>query len=165
MRRVRVVRPRSVSIRRVALGATLALSTSGLLVLAGCGRDVAVTPPAQGEDAATVCSSLAAALPATLDGASRRTVTPAVPATAAWGDPPMVLRCGVPRPAAFSPTSLVTSVDGVDWFAEQLTAGVLVTVTGRSAYVEVAIPEDYEPAAVLSGLAGAIRAADPAADG
>lgn len=132
-----------------------------VVVLAGCSRDVAVTPPAASATTAQVCAALAAALPATVAGAERRTVTPATGTTAAWGDPPVVLRCGVPRPAAFLPTSLVTTVDDVEWFGEALTAGMLFTATGRTAYVEVAIPQDYEPAAVLTDLARAVASADP----
>jgi hypothetical protein len=131
------------------------------LLLAGCTRDVAVTPPATSAATTEVCTALAAALPASIAGTERRTVTPATATTAAWGDPPIVLRCGVAQPAAFLPTSLVTTVDGVEWFAEQLTAGTLFTATGRTAYVEVAIPEAYEPAAVLTGLAQAVESADP----
>lgn len=165
VRRVPAARPRSGSAARGALVTALALSVPGLAVLAGCSRDVAVTPPTPSPGAASVCDSLAAALPATVGGAARRTVVPATTATAAWGDPPVVLRCGVPAPAALSATSLLTTVDGVDWFAEQLTAGVLLTATGRSVLVQVAVPDAYEPAAVLTDLAGAVRDTDPAVTG
>lgn len=136
--------------------------TPALLVLGGCARDVSVTPPPASTSAAGVCTALASALPASVAGTQRRTVTPATTTTAAWGDPPIVLRCGVARPGAFLPTSLVTTVDGVEWFAERLTAGTLFTATGRTVYVEVAIPSAYEPAAVLTDLAGAITSTDPA---
>lgn len=118
----------------------------------------APTPDASG---AAVCAGLATALPGSLAGQTRRDVTPDAATTAAWGDPPIVLRCGVPVPADRSPTSLLTTVDGVDWFAEELTAGMLLTTDGREVQVEVAVPDAYEPATVLSELAPAVLAADP----
>ncbi len=121
-----------------------------------------MSAPTPDAASAEVCARVAAALPGTLAGAERRTVTPAAPTTAAWGDPPIVLRCGVPRPAALQPTSVLADVDGVSWFPEQLTAGSLFTTYGRQAYVEVAIPQDYQPATVLGELAAAV-AADPRA--
>ena len=96
------------------------------------------------------------ALPRTVAGQDRRTTTPEG-LTAAWGDPPIVLRCGVPRPAALMPTSQLVTVDGVDWFAEPLSNGYLFTTYGRAAYVEVAVPSAYQPpAAVLTELAAAV---------
>ena len=55
------------------------------------------------------------------------------------------MRCGVPRPTTLDATSQLVTVDGVDWFAEELTAGYLFTTTGRVAYVEVSVPDDYAP--------------------
>lgn len=133
-----------------------------LLAVSGCSREVAVTPPPHEATAAAVCARVAAALPTTLAGQDRREVTPDTGSTAAWGDPPIVLRCGVPVPAARTPTSLLTTVDDVDWFAEELTAGMLFTTDGRTVNVEVAVPDAYQPATVLVDLGPVLASVDPA---
>ena len=86
-------------------------------------------------------------LPQTVVGVTSRTTDPPSALTAAWGDPAITLRCGVPRPAGLQPTSQLISIDDVDWFAEELTAGYRFTTVGRAAYVEVTVPDDYKPEA------------------
>ncbi|KWX09858.1 hypothetical protein TR74_07120, partial [Carbonactinospora thermoautotrophica] len=86
-----------------------------------------------------------------------RRVTTDSPLVAAWGDPPIVLRCGVPVPAAYQPTSQVVTINGVDWFPEQLTRGYVFTTVGRVANVEVSVPDAYAPEVnPLVDLAGAV---------
>lgn len=121
-----------------------------------------VTAPTPAASIRAVCDAVAAALPATVAGQERRTVSPSTTLTAAWGDPPVVLRCGVPAPAALTGSSQLYTVDGVDWFPEDLTEGTLFTTYGRRAYVEVAVPQAYAPEAdVLTDLSAALAAADP----
>jgi hypothetical protein len=103
------------------------------------------------------CARLVAALPDRVRGLGRRDVRPASDRTAAWGDPPIVLSCGVPRPAALQPETTLLTVNGVDWFSQQLTRGMRFTATGRAAYVQVDVPEDYTEATdALSDLSKAI---------
>ena len=64
---------------------------------------------------------------------------------AAWGDPPIVLRCGVGRPEDMAPTSEAVEIDGVSWFPQQLTAGYRFTTTGLGTRVEVTVPAAYAP--------------------
>ncbi|AEA26939.1 hypothetical protein Psed_4793 [Pseudonocardia dioxanivorans CB1190] len=68
------------------------------------------------------CTALLAALPATLPGgdgqlATRPLADPAPAGVRAWAAPsrPVVLRCGLPRPAELTPTSALVVVDGVSW--------------------------------------------------
>lgn len=73
-----------------------------------------------------------------------------------------MLRCGVARPAALRRTSELAAVNGVDWFAEELTAGYLFTSTARVANVEVTVPDDYAPEVdPLVDLASAVQRAVP----
>ena len=120
-----------------------------LLVVVGCSTaHVTVTPPAPSSDAATAaCDAWSDALPSTLVDQIVRETHPDSPLVAAYGDPPIVLRCGVARPEALEPTSQLVSVNGVDWFAEPLSNGYLFTTVGRVADVEVAVPADYAPEA------------------
>lgn len=148
--------PPHLAARAVALVGGLAL------LVAGCSRAVAVTPPTPDPTVAAACAKLAAALPAIVAGQDRRDTTPDSTLTASWGDPPIVLRCGVGRPAGLTQTTQVTSVNGVDWFPQQRTAGYVFTTSGRVAYVEVAVPADYgSQAGGLPDLGAAITAAIP----
>src|SRR5690606_24365892 len=77
---------------------------------------------------------------------------------AAWGDPRIVLRCGVTRPAALEPTSRCDEVDGVGWFTEERDDRQLFTTIGRVPMVSVEVPGHIEPAAMaLIDLAGTVK--------
>ncbi|CAN5573389.1 hypothetical protein BH24ACT13_BH24ACT13_14520 [soil metagenome] len=131
--------------------------------VAGCApAPVAVDPPAPEGAAATVCRQLAQRLPDTVDGLERRDVEPRTVTAAAWGEPPVVLRCGMPPPTGLHPTSELFVVNGIDWFAEDLSAGVRFTTTDRVANVTVTVPAAHAPEAdVLVDLAGPVAAAVP----
>jgi hypothetical protein len=94
----------------------------------------------------------------------RRDASPDSPLTAAYGDPPVAVRCGVPRPQALTPTSLLVTVDGIDWLPEELTDGWLLTTVGRVADVELTVPGSRGPApSIAADLGPIIRATLPAA--
>ena len=125
------------------------ITAAGLLVGTGCSTahvTVAMPSPST-RDAAAACDAWADALPSTLVDQVVRETHPDSPLVAAYGDPPIVLRCGVARPEALEPTSQLVSVNGVDWFPEPLSNGYLFTTVGRVADVEVAVPADYAPEA------------------
>lgn len=80
---------------------------------------------------------------------------------AAWGDPAVVLRCGVAVPSA--PTTQLLTIDGVDWIAEPSETGVTWTTTRRRVTVEVFVPKSYDSQGpLISDLAPAVKQADPA---
>ena len=114
---------------------------------------------------AAACAAFTAALPAELSTAGdRREVTPESDLTAAYGDPPVGVRCGVPEPTALEPTSTLVTVDGIDWLPEELTDGWRLTSIGRIANVEVTVPTEQGPApSVAADLAPTISATLPAA--
>lgn len=118
--------------------------TIGALVVAltSCAAPVAVTPV---QTAAPQCAALVGALPERLSGQERREVRPESLATAAWGDPPVVLRCSVAPPASLQPDSALTRINGIDWFAEERSRGFVFTSVGRSPAVEVTVPDAYAP--------------------
>ena len=43
------------------------------------------------------------------------------------------------------PSSQLIDVNGLEWFAEELTQGYLFTTYGLAANVEVTVPDDYAP--------------------
>jgi len=107
------------------------------------------------------CARLQDALPDEVDGRERRDTEPASERTAAWGDPPLVLRCGVPRPAGLTPTSEVLEVDGVEWFLTERPRAFVFTTVRRRPYVEVRVPRSTpreQATAPLVDLADAVSA-------
>jgi uncharacterized protein DUF3515 len=107
-------------------------------------------PDASGPD----CSSLLAALPAELDGPDGplppRPIADAtqLPGVRAWAATPrpVVLRCGLPRPAELTPTSALLEVNGVRWL--QLDDGlpdpvqVSYIAVDRPVYLALTTPVD-----------------------
>ncbi len=127
-----------------------------LPAVAACGRGVDVPPPPYADSPA--CAELR--LPDTILGAGRRPTD--LPGTAAWGEPPITLRCGVERPQALTPDANVVDINGVTWLPIDGTGGTaFVTVDWPTpenpVYLEVLVPEDYAPeAGALVDLAPAL---------
>jgi hypothetical protein len=160
--------------RRTIVGFALIVT---LAALTGCGGSdlppVAVSPPAPAAAAAQACARLHPALPPKVDDARARATTPTSDLTSAWGDPSVVLRCGVPAPAGLGPMSQLQTVNGVDWFnpgVQSPAAGKLetdggarvFTTTGRVANIELTVPLGHEPAVgPLVDVAAAIAAQVP----
>ncbi len=121
-------------------------------------------PPAQ---AATLkpCTAVLQVLPERLAGLAPRVVhsTPSSSFVVAWGDPAVVLRCGVARPASLKPgdSEQLFQVNGVA-FAQQASGDATVyTAVDRAAYVEVSVPSTFA-GGPLAPLAAAIGKALPA---
>lgn len=129
------------------------------MTLTGCGfGSVEVDPHSVRPDAEQVCAALVGALPEVVDDAVRRDVEPAQAGVVAWGQPPIILRCGVDEPSGLDPTLAVLDVAGVDWRSVAGEGGTFFYLDGRTVVVEVAIPDDYAPEAqVLVDLADAVR--------
>jgi hypothetical protein len=135
---------------------TLAVST----LATGCGTSsVEVTGPSRGS---AECAELLDALPDVVDGQERREVEPPDVLAAAWGDPVIVLRCGVADPERLTASSPCAEVERVGWFAEQRQDGYRFTTIGRASNVQVEVPYEYEPAAdALVDVADAVRSTVP----
>ncbi|HEX6875218.1 MAG TPA: DUF3515 domain-containing protein [Nocardioidaceae bacterium] len=146
----------------------MACLTGLSVLLNGCGAGVVEvdTPHLTGQ-AARTCSDLVKALPGTVDGAKRRSVQPSGAHAAAWGDPAIVLRCGVPMPRAFDRFASCQEANGVGWFVpeEQITGrpeAITMTTIGRAVNVEVSLPEEHwPPASAMVDLAPAIKKTVP----
>jgi hypothetical protein len=111
------------------------------------------------------CAKLLAAVPDSVADQTRRDVSGS-PYAAAWGDPAIVLRCGVGKPEGFDKFSRCQRADGVDWFVPEsvigdLEADAVMTTVGRSPAIEVDLPAGYRPAgsaAAMVDLAPVIKA-------
>jgi hypothetical protein len=131
---------------------------------------VVVSGPAAvplGGTAGSTCRALVKALPHTLGGRAARRVVPAgaTGRAAAWGDPAVVLRCGVGRPAVASGPAQVYSLDGVSWLTGAVAEGGLRwTLVGRAVAVRVDVPADLAEesgATLIRPLAASIVATVP----
>ncbi|WP_431866069.1 DUF3515 domain-containing protein [Microbacterium paraoxydans] len=116
--------------RLAAVAGAIALAAG----LAGCSTTVHLEPAADANDPA--CANVSVLLPDTIGGYER--VWTDAQATGAWGDPTVVLRCGVEPPA---PSDLVcTTLGGVDWLVlEQEEERQRLVTYGREPAIEVII--------------------------
>ena len=103
---------------------------------------VAVSAPAG--PLAAPCQPLMPALPAALDGMASRPVSPDSPAARAWGDPAIVLRCGVGKPVDLTTTADLLVINDVSWLPVVGLHDVVWTTTDRGVYIEVSVPKQYD---------------------
>jgi hypothetical protein len=134
--------------------------------LAGCGSSsaVEVAPVATASPAVQdICRQVVAALPDKVDNLRRRRTAPDNTLTAAWGNPPVLFRCGVAKPAGVTMTSMLAGINGIYWFIDETQPGVRIwTAIGRRVNVEMRIPTQHDPPqGPLVDIAAAITAADP----
>jgi hypothetical protein len=130
------------------------------------GEPVPVTaPPSAPAPVTAVCATLLGALPTTLDGRPSRPVSAAPERVVAWGDPPVVLRCGVPPVAVPPDTNKQFQINGVRWFAQTRGKNVVFTTTDRTVPVEVTVPATTatNPADVVATLSGPVGRTVPVA--
>jgi hypothetical protein len=119
-------------------------------------------PATSGADA-RACAALLEALPSRVADQPERAVDAGRGYAAAWGDPAIELRCGVPAPRGLTLSSTCQVTNGVGWFIpedQQSGRAVAVTMTtvGRAQNVEVRIPAEYfPPATTMVDLAPALR--------
>jgi hypothetical protein len=139
------------------------LAALGLFLLAGCSPGpTPVSVPSPAPEVAAACEQLVKALPEKVLDAKRRPTEPASPLTAAYGDPPIEVTCGVAAPAGMAEAqSQCFEVNGVGWFAKEAPNGVIFTTIGRAVYLEVAVPSKYAPEAnALTDVADAVHRFD-----
>jgi hypothetical protein len=86
-----------------------------------------------------------------LESLTPRVISPLTPFVHAWGNPAVILTCGVSVPAAYSASSSeTTEVDGVRWFEEPgahvvtWTALLGSTKAGTAVNVRLAVPTHYQ---------------------
>lgn len=106
-----------------------------------------------------VCANVVVGLPSKLDEREKRAVK-GHPGALAWGDPPISLVCGIPKPDVDTATNL-TAVNGVTWWTKQDIdtsdyglpgKNVLWIAVDREVYVAVAVPTDASGSAIISPI-------------
>jgi hypothetical protein len=127
-----------------------------VLLLAGCGDSPPeIHSPELSTADAQACRDFVAALPDTLAGEDSVEVTGDTEYGAAWGDPAIVLTCGVGKPADFTDSSSCIEIDDAGWyvpdqvFADMFdgdeTTDVPTTELNHRPRIHVLIPGEYRP--------------------
>ena len=118
-----------------------------LLLLSACGGPVEVDVPHVEGDDATACEAFADALPDTLADAERVEIDPSDAPAAAYGDPPIVVTCGVGEPDGFGPGAQCEVVNGVPWYIpseqyDDLDVDLVITSAWHEPRVQIVVPVD-----------------------
>lgn len=161
--------PRRVLATVVALPVLLVaavLLASVLVRSQGPGPLPLATAPAPGATSPD-CTALVAALPEDIDTDAaagqldRRPIAEPTPVgTAAWGEPPVVLRCGLDRPAELTVSSRLLAVSGVQFLEIPGPGATSWVAVDRPVYVALTVPTG-SGSAVLQEVAAAVRATLP----
>lgn len=137
---------------------------------------VSVAPIPRSSAADALCPDFLVKLPDPLDTLKRRDVQAQDSYIQAYGDPPVVVECGVPKPAGIGPTSAAVTIcppehaglcqnqerggskAGVQW----VYASASATVIDRGVYITAKIPEETGGAGVLNDISLAVLKTMPA---
>ena len=105
-----------------------------------------VTPAAD-----LACPVLMGQLPLELAGESSRLVQSDSPFAYAWGDPPVVLVCGVDPPAGYVVGVQGIVINGVEWFVDTTDPDTVVwTTVDRTVPVRMQVPVSTDSALVTA---------------
>ena len=130
-----------VAVAALVVGAKVASRTDPNAPLALPGVEA---PAAQ----SATCTTLLSALHGTVGDQPPRTIDPPVPGAAAWGNPPIVLRCGIPTPAELNCSSALQVVDGVAWLQLSGTGQTTYLVADRPVRIALTVPDGSGTAAI-----------------
>lgn len=142
-------------------------------MLTACGGPTEVDVPDLDEADAAACAAFVDALPDVLADEERGEVTPDEAPAAAYGDPAIVVSCGVAAPEEFDATAQCEVVNDVGWYLppdqyDDPDADLTITAVGFRPRVEVLLPADYrdEDRGAVSDTAAAVLAelTDPVRD-
>lgn len=136
------------------------IAAAALLALTACAPSVTMTESKDSNNPA--CAPMMVALPDSLADAKRRTTT--AQATAAWGEPSVVvLRCGVTVPGPT--TDKCVTVNGVDWVIKEGDGSWTFTTYGRTPATELTLEENKVPSDTVLTQISAAAAKIPAKGG
>ncbi|WP_031468827.1 DUF3515 domain-containing protein [Sciscionella sediminilitoris] len=120
-------------------------------------------PDAGNKDCAALLGKLPRTIPSDGKQLSRLALAkPAPPATVAWAatEDPVILRCGIEKPAELTPTSQLTVVSGVQWLRVADQGRATYYAVDRPVYIALTVP-DSVGTGPLQDTSTAIRTALP----
>lgn len=126
---------------------TVGLIALGALVLTGCDDDV-VAAPQLTDRTATACAALVKALPDTILGVQAHSQVEGTQVQ--WGDPSLVLTCGVPQSSDVEAWSACSMLEGVQWYinpeqTQSADSDVTLETLGTDPVVRLDVPLDLRP--------------------
>ena len=137
---------------------------------AGCSGAVEIDSP--DVDAATraTCEGFLNALPDTLSEQKSVEVTPDDALGRAWGDPAIVVTCGVATAKGFTKFSSCWEANGVGWYVadeqiENASAEMVLTTIGYRPRVEIRLPAELRPPDAVTVEVGEVVAKHLEPDG
>lgn len=145
-------RPLRPSARRVHGAGAAALAAATALLVSACGDGAVRAVPFEASDS-PLCLSVADHWPSTVGSQEPRVTAVQTRGVAAWGEPPIVARCGKQPPAPTTDQCL--DINGVDWVVTELDDGAMFTTYGRDPAIEVLVPDAYETSPMLLPAFGA----------
>lgn len=128
---------------------------------------VRVSPVPRTRAADRLCPDLLAGLPQKLAGQGRRRTGTPGQYYLAWGNPTVIVHCGVPRPRKFvvgQQTVDIAPPGGqvVRWFTEPADSGATWTAVDRPVYVSVFVPDGGPTTDILQDVGKVIVRTMPA---
>jgi hypothetical protein len=159
-----------IAVAGIMVGSGLGAATEPVLPPNTSTGPVSLVPVDSPQADSAGCAALLRALPATLANGkaplhSRGVAATSVPQSAmAWGagDSPVVLRCGIERPAELTQTSELLGVSGVQWFEVTGDDAATWYAVDRAAVVALTLPDGVNTGPIQD-VSTAIRVAMPAA--
>ena len=128
------------------------------LLLTACGKEPVTIPTLRltAADQAR-CQRVTDALPDHVADQGKRKTQPAEALGGAWGDPAIIVQCGVPVPADFTKASGCQEADGVGWFVpdsqvNDQSSDVVMSTAGYRPVLQVTIPASYRPSGVAAAM-------------
>ncbi|GGM20022.1 DUF3515 family protein [Dactylosporangium sucinum] len=110
---------------------------------------VSATAAPLDQDTAAVCRALVARLPTSLGGLDRRPVTAGGEQNAAFGDPPIVLSCGVPV-RSIPQNAQLLALSNVCWYPEERSTETVWQSVDRKVSLQVVVPKKAEGSWVVN---------------
>ncbi|TYL51587.1 DUF3515 family protein [Nocardioides sp. BGMRC 2183] len=129
-----------------------------MLTTAACGGPVEIDVPEMDEADAAACAAFTDDLPDTLAEQERVESEPEDAPGAAYGDPAIVVTCGVPAPDGFSTAEACELVNDVGWYIPDEQYGdeeldLTITAAGYRPRVEIQVPAELRPNAGPAAMA------------
>ena len=136
----------------------------------GPGGPLDLSAPPQATAQAAACTKVLAQLPVQLNNLAPRIVhpSPPTPFVVAWGNPAVILRCGVDRPKSLVAGSSTqyfqngTAADGPNFDVTKADGANVFTTVDRAAYISITVPSKYQGGTAVPPLSDAIAKALPA---
>lgn len=124
-------------------------------------------PPTPAASTQAACVKVLAELPVQLGSAAPRRTATDSSFVAAWGDPAIVLRCGVAKPAIFGTAAAPQPLDvnNVIWQPDAQKSQTVYTTIDRSVYIDVTVPAGADqPLPLLAPAVSALKQVCTATD-